>query len=314
MISVLIPIFNEEKSLSVLVAMLREILKDLDKEYEIIFLDDGSTDNSLQEMEALAAKDKKIKIYSFRKNQGKSEVLTFGFQKASGDYIVTMDGDLEDKPSELPKLYEKIQEGYDIVSGWRKDRKHKWYMVFPSRVFNFLARTLWDVKLHDYNCGYKIYTKAAAKSLRLYGGLHRFIPLLAAQQGFTITEVPIEHTNRKYGKSKYGFSKVWKELPDMFTMLFLSRYSKRPLHFFGTIGMLLLVVGIVILSYLSVLHFLGEAIGRRPLLLFGMLLVISGFQIIFTGFLADFILNLAHQERHEQTLDESVKLRYTNTT
>lgn len=302
MISVVIPLFNEEESIRFLYKQITQYVPLSDKNYEIIFIDDGSNDASLDILRELAQKDNKIRIFSFRKNQGKAEALTLGFQKASGDYIVTLDADLQDKPSEIGKLLKKSEEGWDIVSGWRKNRRDPLKKIISSKLFNFFARVFWKLQLHDYNCGLKLYKQEAAKSLRLYGGLHRFIPLIAYQNGFSVTEVPIDHQERKFGKSKYGFSKLWKDLPDIFTMLFLIRYSKRPLHFFGLIGSFFFLVGFVILVYLSILRFQGEAIGRRPLLLFGVLLVLSGFQIFFTGFLAELITNISQRNDQQYSL------------
>jgi len=297
MLSFVIPVFNEEESLKDFYRELIPVVEKLDRDYEIIFVDDGSKDRSLDILKDIEKKDKQVKIFSFRKNQGKAEALTFGFQKAKGDYVVTLDADLQDRPSEIYKLLDKATDGWDLVCGWRKDRKDRSKMIVISRLFNFIVGRVFGLKLHDYNCGLKIYSKEAAKSLRLYGGLHRFIPLLAYQQGFTVDEVVVEHEKREYGKSKYGFSKVWKDFPDIFTMLFLAKYAQRPLHFFGLVGGLLIITGSTILTYLSILWFMGESIGRRPLLLFGILLVVAGLQIFFTGFLAELIISISNKDR-----------------
>ena len=300
MISIIVPLFNEGESLNIFYDELTKEIQKLDKDYEIILIDDGSIDSSLEILKQIAKTDKQVRIFSFRKNQGKAEALTFGFQKAKGDYIVTLDADLQDKPKEIGKLLGEAKKGkWDVICGWRKERKDSISKILSSKVFNGLAWAFWGSKLHDYNCGLKLYSKDAAKSLRLYGGMHRFIPLLAHEQGFRVTEVAVEHDKRKYGKSKYGFSKIWKDLPDIFTMLFLSKYSKKPFHFFGVVGALLILIGFAILGYLTTLRILGETIGQRPLLFFGMLLVISGFQLFFTGFLADLILNISHREKKE---------------
>jgi glycosyltransferase involved in cell wall biosynthesis len=300
MLSVVVPAFNEEESLDAFYKELLKILLKLKTAYEIIFIDDGSADDTLKILRRIAKANKRVKIYSLRKNSGKAEALTLGFQKAKGDYVVTLDADLQDKPQEIPKLLKKAKENnWDVVCGWRKNRKDPLRKIISSKIFNKIASIFWGLRLHDYNCGLKLYSKEAAKSLNLYGGMHRFIPLLAHDQGFSVTEVAIEHDVRKYGKSKYGFSKIWKDLPDMFTMLFLSKYSKRPMHFFGIVGGTFVLVGIILLGYLSYLHFQGIAIGDRPLLFLGMLLVISGFQLFFTGFLADLIINISHKENRE---------------
>lgn len=301
MISVIVPVFNEEESLGAFYKELILVVPSLDKDYEIIFVDDGSKDNSLNILKDFFLRNKNVKIFSFRRNQGKSEALTYGFEKSSGDYIVTLDADLQDKPTEIRKLLEKVKkEGLDLVSGWRKDRKDSFKHVASSKIFNFLARVLWGVKLHDYNCGLKVYIAECAKSLRLYGGLHRFIPLLAFQQGFKIAELPVIHQKRQFGKSKYGISKTWKDLPDMFTMFFLSKYGKRPMHFFGIIGGFMSFLGLLIIIYLYVfVHSLGEKITSRPLFFFGIISLLGGLQIFFTGFLADLIINISHRKNGE---------------
>lgn len=306
MLSIVVPVYNEEESLE---AFYKEVNKELGgfgEKYEIVFVDDGSFDNSLTILKNLEKNDKNVRVYSFRKNQGKAEALTLGFQKSKGEIIVTLDADLQDKPSEIKKLLEKQKkDSIDVVSGWRKFRKDKSRMVIISRIYNFIAGKMFGVHLHDYNCGLKVYTREAAKSLRLYGGLHRFIPLLAYQLGFSVDEIVVEHEKRKFGKSKYGFSKIWKDLPDMFTMLFLTRYGKRPLHFFGIIGGLLVAVSIIILSYLSIVWFMGESIGRRPLLLFGILLMVIGIQIFFSGFIAELLISTTEREYRHASLKYS---------
>lgn len=307
MISVVVPVFNEEESISHFYQELKKNLLGIKEAHEIVFIDDGSFDKTLEALKDLAKKDEKIKIYSFRRNHGKAEALTFGFQKAEGDLIVTLDGDLQDRPSEIVNLIKKHEEGFDMVSGWRKNRKDSFAKVIFSKVFNFMASSFWGVRLHDYNCGLKLYTKDAAKSLNLYGGMHRFIPLLVAEAGFRVTEVPVVHDVRKYGKSKYSAMKVLTQMPDMMTMLFLSKYGKRPLHFFGFIGAILFGLGILISLYLSILHFQGESIGRRPLLTLGMLLIISGLQVGLTGLIADLVLNVSNKNQ-----ESNISLKYSS--
>lgn len=312
MLSFVVPVFNEEESLEAFYKELRKNIFEFKEDYELIFVDDGSNDNSLNILKKLAKEDNKIKIFSFRRNLGKAEALTLGFLKAKGNYVITLDADLQDKPSEISKLLEKTKEGVEVVCGWRKDRKDKSKMKIISRLFNFLMGFLFDLRLRDYNCGLKVYTREAARSLRLYGGLHRFIPILAFEQGFVVDEVAIEHSPRKFGKSKYGFSKIWKDLPDMFTIAFLVKYGKRPLHFFGIVGGISASIGIIILGYLTALRFMGESIGRRPLLIFGMLLVLAGFQIFFTGFLADLIINISNTKKISGEESLHFPIKYTN--
>lgn len=309
MISVVIPVYNEQESLDKFYPRLKNALSKIDKNHELIFIDDGSTDQSLEIIKRLVLKDKLVKVFSFRKNQGKSEGLTYGFKVANGDYIVTIDADLQDRPEEIGNLLKKSKEGFDLVSGWRKNRKDAIYMKLPSKLFNLLMSAFWGVHLHDYNCGLKLYKKDAAKSLSLYGGMHRFIPLLVSEKGFEVTEIAVVHDSRKFGKSKYGFSKVFKDIPDMFTILFLTKYAKRPLHFFGLVGGVLSVIGFLILLYLTIIHFLGHSIGTRPLLTFGMLLMLAGLQILFTGFTADLIISLSERDKTSKTLDDLIKYK-----
>lgn len=299
MISAVVPAFNEEESLNEFYKVLSVNLAKLDTGYEIVFIDDGSTDSTLEILKKLAVKDKKVRIFSFRKNRGKAEALTVGFQMAKGDYIVTLDADLQDRPEEIKKLLDKSKEGFDLVSGWKKNRKDSFTSVIFSRFFNFVMSSFWGVHLHDYNCGLKLYKKEAAKSLNLYGGMQRFIPLLVAEKGFEVTEVPVVHEKRLYGKSKYSSLKIITEMPDMFTMLFLSKYAKRPLHFFGFIGGIVSAIGFFIMLYLTIVHFMGQSIGERPLLIFGMLLILAGLQVLFTGLLADLILHISQKDNEE---------------
>lgn len=309
MISAIIPVFNEEESLEAFYKVLLPNLSKLDKSYEIIFVDDGSTDRSLEILKKFEKENKNVRILSFRQRRGKAEALTSGFRVANGDLIVTLDADLQDRPEEIKNLIKKHKEGFDLVSGWRKDRKDSVFKIISSKFFNFLMSSFWGVHLHDYNCGLKLYTKEAVHGLNLYGGMHRFIPLLVSEKGFNVTEIPVVHVARKYGKSKYGVSKVFKDVPDMFTILFLTKYAKRPLHFFGMVGGVISAIGIFILLYLSILRFQGERIGNRPLLTFGILFVIAGLQVLFTGFLADLILHISEKSSGNSDNEEE-NLRY----
>ena len=309
MISAVVPVFNEEESLKAFHEVLIPNLSKLAESSEVIYVDDGSSDKSFEILKIFEKNNKNVKILSFRQRRGKAEALTAGFQAAKGNLIVTLDADLQDRPEEIKKLVDKLNEGYDMVSGWRKFRKDPLKTRLSSKLFNFLMSAFWGVNLHDYNCGLKLYTKEVAKSLNLYGGMHRFIPLLVSEKGFSVTEIPVLHEARKYGKSKYGFSKIFKDIPDMFTILFLSKYAKRPLHFFGAVGGILSSIGIFILLYLSVLHFEGKTISDRPLLLFGALLVISGFQVLFTGFLADLILHISEKNHGDSNTEDGLRYK-----
>ncbi len=308
MISLIIPVLNEEENIKNLHGEIFKILDSLKENYEVIYIDDGSTDNSLPLLKEEELKNKKIRIFSFRRSRGKSEALTLGFKKAKGDIIITLDADLQDDPKAIPQMIEILKKGYDCVCGWRKDRKDKPLTIYSSKFFNWVSGKFWRVEVHDFNCGLKVYTKEAAKSLTLYGGMHRFIPLLLQNEGFKLTELPINHQKRKFGKSKYGVSKIFKDLPDMFTILFLSTYSERPSHFFSAVGGIFSLVGFIFLLYLSIMHwFYNQRIGTRPLWSVGVLFVLIGLQTIFTGFLADLMINIYHERREEKDFDNKIK-------
>lgn len=299
MISIVVPVYNEEESLPHFYPELVRVLRSLKKDYEIVFVDDGSKDKSFELLKKLEKNDKKVRLFSFRKNLGKAEALSLGFLKAKGEIVITLDADLQDQPSEIVNLLKKHEEGFDVVCGWRKYRKDAQKMKFISKVFNGILNKVFDLSIHDYNCGLKLYTNEAAKSLHLYGGLHRFIPIMVYEQGFSIIEIPVVHEVRKFGQSKYTFNKI-KNLPDMFTMLFLMKYMKRPLHFFGGIGGGSFLLGVLILVYLTGIKFFShQSIGSRPLLFLGILLVMIGVQIFFTGFLAELIISLSYQRQQD---------------
>lgn len=298
--SIVIPVYNEEESLRELVANIKEVFAKIKKSYEIIFVDDGSFDNTFEILKHLAKTNKQIRILSFRRNLGKSPALTFGFKEASGKFIVTLDADLQDDPSNIMALFQRLKRnGFDIVTGWRKTRRDKIFKRISSNLFNKIVSLLFGLKVHDLNSGLKIYTSRCAKDLKIYGGMHRFIPVIANEMGYKIGEKEILHHPRKYGVSKYKFTKILTDIPDLITIYFLTKYTRRPLHFFGKVGGLVLGIGFVILLYLSYLRLIGERIGSRPLLLFGVLLVIAGIQTIFTGLLADLIVNLSSKDSND---------------
>lgn len=290
--SIVIPVFNEDESLRELVANIKGAFLNNKKSYEIIFIDDGSTDRSFEILRQFEYANKNIKVYSFRKNLGKSPALMLGFQKATGRFIVTLDADLQDDPTNIMSLYQRLTKSkLDLVTGWRKQRKDSSFKVVTSKIFNKTVSIMFGVKLHDLNSGLKLYRSETAKELRIYGGMHRFIPIIAADIGFSVGEKDILHHARKYGVSKYKFTKVFTDIPDLITIYFITKYNRRPLHFFGKIGGLLFSAGLVALLYLFYLRLAGERIGDRPLLLFGILLVLVGLQIALTGLVADLIVN-----------------------
>lgn len=302
-ISVVIPIFNEEESVFELITSLTKVMKNLEVSYEVIFVDDGSTDTTLPLLKTVARKQKEVRIISFRKNFGKSYALMSGFKAARGAYIVTLDADLQDDMNSIKTLYQEIQKkDYDLVNGWRKNRKDKEVKIISSKLFNKLISLLFGLAIYDMNSGLKIYKSEVAKSLILYGGLHRFIPLLVSEMGYIVGERAVAHFPRKYGSSKYKVTKILTDIPDLITIYFLTKYTRRPLHFFGRIGSIAFIIGVIILSYLSYLWFMGESIGRRPLLFLGILLVILGIQILVTGLLADLIVNTGSEKEEQPPL------------
>ena len=292
-ISVIISALNEEESLNELYegieASFKKDFKDFEREY--IFINDGSTDGTLDVLKKLREKSKAVKIISFRRRLGKATALNEGFKKAKGEIIITMDADLQDGPENFPILYEKLNNHFDLVVGWKKKRHDSLGKVIPSKLFNLLVRKLSKVKLHDLNSGFKIMRKEVTQELHLYGELHRFIPVLAFQQGFKIAEVPVIHHPRKYGKSKYRLGPRLRGNFDFLTVLFLESYGERPLHLFGILGLLGIFIGIILGIYLTILHFQGVVISRRPLLILAVLLIVAGLQLFSTGLIGEMIVS-----------------------
>jgi glycosyltransferase involved in cell wall biosynthesis len=300
-LSIVIPAYNEEKSLHELLESIERAVGPLDVSYEVVFVDDGSTDGTLATLKSLEQTDDRVRIFSFRRNLGKSQALRCGFQHARGEYILTMDADLQDDPANFERLHEQlISRGADIVSGWRKERQDSALKVVSSRVFNLMIRLLFGISFHDMNSGLKLYRTETARELPLYGGMHRFIPLIAREIGFLVIECPISHGERKYGTSKYAPTKIFTEMPDLLTIFFLIKYIMRPLHFFGRIGLVFMAVGFLCLAYLTILWSRSIPIGTRPLLTFGVLLMVIGAQTVFTGLLADLIVNVSHERRRRE--------------
>jgi glycosyltransferase involved in cell wall biosynthesis len=298
LLSIVVPVFNEQESLDELLPFIDAAIAACGQPYEIVFVDDGSTDRSLEILQAIAASRSGVRVFSFRRNLGKSAALLCGFQMAAGDYILTMDADLQDDPNNLPAMLDQMQrEHADIVSGWRKDRRDSALKVASSKLFNRLTvRLLFGFSFEDMNSGLKLYKADVARELRLYGGMHRFIPLIAREMGYRVVECPVKHNQRKYGTSKYAAAKILTEIPDLLTVFFLVKYTTKPLHFFGRVGSLIFGIGMIFLIYLSILWTQGTPIGTRPLLTLGVLLVLIGGQTVFTGLLADLIVN-ANQKR-----------------
>lgn len=313
-LSIVIPMYNEEESLeklynSIKINVEKCITDKLIKNYEIIFIDDGSSDGSCFKVKSLINEDNNISLISFRKNFGKAAALQAGFKHCNGDIIITMDADLQDDPIEIVNFINKIDEGYDVVSGWKKDRHDPLEKRLPSKLFNKVTSKLSGVKLHDFNCGFKAYRKEVIKSINIYGELHRYIPVLAARKGFKITEIPVHHNKREYGKSKYGFERYLRGLFDALSTSFISKFYDRPMYFFGKIGLLLLMIGVIICLYLTVIWFMGNNIGERPLLMLGLLCIILGVQSISTGFIGDMLVDATYKTRYsEDHIKEIIKV------
>lgn len=289
--SVVIPLYNEEESLPELALHLEEVLnKVAGNRWEVIFVDDGSTDKSFSVLKNIHDRNFKFKAIRFRRNFGKAAALSVGFEEARGVIVITMDADLQDDPDEIPNLINKIKEGYDLVTGWKKVRHDPITKTIPSKFFNFITSLSSGLKLHDYNCGLKAYRNDVLKSIKIYGELHRYIPVLAHIEGFKVTELAVKHHSRRFGKSKYGFTRLMKGYLDLLTVLFTSRYLNRPLHFFGTIGTLFAASGFAIDLYLLIEWFLGLTfLSNRPLALFGIALIIVGVQLISMGLIGEMI-------------------------
>lgn len=289
-ISVVIPLLNEEGSLRPLHAQLTEVLSEHNAPYEIIFVNDGSTDKSAEIIDALVEEDEHVGVIHFRRNFGKAAGLDAGFSAAKGRYVFTMDADLQDDPKEIPRFLAKLDEGYDVVSGWKQKRHDPLNKTLPSKLFNFTVSRVSGLSLNDFNCGFKVYRAEAVEHLSLYGELHRYVPVLLHWQGFRVGEMVVEHHPRQFGVSKYGVERMAKGFFDLLTVLLNTRYRTRPLHLFGFTGLLFGLLGFFILSYLTIIWCLGMGpIGSRPLLFLGVLLVIFGGQLISTGLLGELI-------------------------
>ncbi len=295
MISIVIPLFNEELSLQLLYERICSVFKE---DVELIFIDDGSTDGSLQVLEKISSRDNRVKIISFRRNFGKSAALSAGFKKACGDIIVTMDADLQDQPEEVLKLIDKLQEGYDLVIGWKYPRLDPITKKFPSKVINSLTSFFTGLKIHDMNSGLKVMRKEVVEEVPLYGELHRYMPHLAHMKGFKVTEMKVKHMERKFGKSKFGAKRFLSGIFDLLTIIFLGKFGKKPLHFFGLFGLILFLIGFCINIYIAYLRFKYSSIlGRLPLLLLGILNMIIGIQFISMGLIGELLTSFYVKEK-----------------
>jgi glycosyltransferase involved in cell wall biosynthesis len=295
-ISVVVPVHNEEATLGRLYEELGAALDPLQRPWEVVFVDDGSTDGSFAALTRLHAGEPNVRVVRLRRNFGKSTALAAGFAHAGGDIVVTIDADLQDDAAEIPALLAKLDEGFDLVSGWKTRRRDPFSRRVLSRIFNSVASRLSGVRLHDMNCGLKAYRAEVVQGLRIYGELHRFIPVLAHYRGYRIAELPVHHRARAYGRSRYGVERYLRGFLDLLTVSFIGRYRQRPHHLFGGLGLLLSFLGLATLAYLTVVKAMGHAIGQRPLLLLGVLLVVVGLQFFSLGLISEMILS-QHEER-----------------
>ena len=296
MISVVVPVYNEERSVALLFDELHSALQQVGQPWEAIFVDDGSSDGTFSALTRLHAAHENVRVVRLRRNFGKAAALGAGFDEANGETVITIDGDLQDDPAEIPRLLAKLDEGFDLVSGWKTHRRDPWTRRLLSRVANTVTGWVSGIRLHDMNCGFKAYRAEVVHGLRLYGELHRYIPVLAYYRGYRIAELPVNHRPREHGRSRYGPERYLRGFLDLLTVSFIGRYRHRPLHLFGGLGLVLGLVGTVILAYMAVLKLLGHAIGGRPLLLLGVLLVVVGLQFFSLGLISEMITS-QHEER-----------------
>jgi glycosyltransferase involved in cell wall biosynthesis len=286
-VTVIIPTYNEEGSLEELYGRLTSMLERTASAHELIFIDDGSTDSSLEIIMNLRRGDRRVKIISFSRNYGKSPALDEGFKAAKGEIVVTIDADLQDNPDEIPAMIAKLDEGYDLISGWKRDRKDPVTKTWPSKLFNFTTSVVSGIKLHDFNCGLKIYRREVVKRIHIYGELHRFIPVLAGWEGFRIGEMKVSHFERQYGRSKYGAKRLLNGMFDLMTVMFITRRSTTPLHLFGRIAFYFFAAGSLINLYFLVQWIMGKGLHVRPLMVLGLIMIVIAIQIGSIGLLAE---------------------------
>ena len=303
-VSVVIPVYNERESVRPLAQELLPVLRALGRRTEVLFVDDGSTDGTSEVLADLAAAEPEIAVVRLRRNFGKAAALMAGFREAQGDAIVTIDGDLQDDPAEIPRLLAELEAGADLVSGWKRERQDSWSKRAASRVFNGVTSRMSGVRLHDLNCGFKAYRAEVVRSLALTGDQYRYIPVLAANEGFRVSELAVNHRPRAFGSSKYGLERYVRGFLDLLTILFVGRFRQRPMHLFGGAGMLLIAGGVVICAYLAVLRLAGEGIGNRPLLLLGVLMIVVGVQLFTIGLVSEMI-----QRYHLRPQDDEARSR-----
>jgi dolichol-phosphate mannosyltransferase len=313
MLSIVIPVYNEEESLAALHGELSEVARARDYDLQILFIDDGSRDGSWRKIQELAAADPRVEGVRFRRNFGKAAALSAGFRAARGELVVTMDADLQDDPAEIPRFLAQLDEGYDVVSGWKKVRHDPWHKVYPSRVFNGMVSWLNGVKLHDHNCGMKCYRREVLDEVYINGELHRFIPVLAAARGFRVGEIVIRHRARKFGQSKYGVERIIKGFLDLLTVKFLTNFWHRPLHVLGSIGLTSFLLGVFVLIYLAIRWIVSRvAPGMEPIHLhqgaaiyYALGLLIIGAQFLSTGILGELLTSYVARDVDVYSISET---------
>lgn len=300
--SFVIPIYNELDSIKILHENITRVLREHypGAEYEIYFIDDGSTDDSVSMIKQIITEDANVHLIAFRANYGKSAALQAGFRAVQGEIVFTMDADLQDDPEEIPKFVAKLEEGYDLVSGWKYQRHDPLEKRMPSKLFNKYTSKASGIPLHDFNCGFKAYRKEVVETLDIYGELHRFIPVLAKRHGFKIGEIAINHKKREFGKSKYGIERYLRGMFDSISVVFLLKYRDKPMYFFGRIGLVSFIIGLGICIYLLVEWFHGIAIGTRPLLNLGVLLIILGALFVSIGLIGDLIVDKSYRKSYTE--------------
>ncbi len=298
-VSIVIPLYNENANIPELYSRLAKILSSIKKNCEIIFIDDGSTDGTFDTLKGIQCDDSRVWVIQLRRNFGQAAAFSAGFDMARGDAIVTMDGDLQNDPDDIPQLLKKLDEGYDIVSGWRVNRKDLFLTRrVPSRAANALISLVTGIKLHDYGCSLKAYRQEVVKNIKLYGELHRFIPAIASWMGIKVAEIPVKHNPRSHGRSNYGLERTIKVFLDLITVKFLLNYATRPLQIFGMAGMISFVVGMGLSIYLTIIRlFFGQSLSDRPILLLAILLIMLGVQLILMGLLGELIVRTNHESQ-----------------
>ncbi len=306
MISVVIPVHDEELSVALLYDELSTAFAGDSRTWEAVFVDDGSSDGTFAALTRLHGANDNVRVVRLRRNFGKAAALDAGFGEATGDVVVTIDGDLQDDPSEIPRLLAKLDEGYDLVSGWKTKRRDPLTRRIPSRIFNTVAGKVSGVHLHDLNCGLKAYRAEVVEGMQLYGELHRYIPVLAHYRGYRVTELPVNHRPREHGRSNYGVERYVRGFLDLLTVTFMGRYRHRPLHLFGGLGLIAGMMGLAILVYLTIVKLAGHAIGQRPLLTLGVLLIVVGIQLLSLGLLSELITS--HHEERTGGADRTARL------